>query len=243
MQIKGTCKCCGKEYMRAGMLKHLNSCPKRECEDESQEYFDLLVTSDYPKGYWLMVEIKADALLQDLDQFLRDIWLECCGHLSSFSIGDFDYDSYTGNSFGWGRPTRSQVIKLSKVLQPGDVISYEYDFGSSTDLTIKVLNIHKGEKRREKTKLLARNNMPKHICDVCGKEEAAYINSFIYSEETPVFFCQHCGAKYTGEDYDEKEIDDEDIDSEEEGEVYLLSVCNSPRMGVCGYEGSFKYPD
>lgn len=29
-----------------------------------------------------------------------------------------------------------------------------------------------------------------------------------------------------------------DYDSE-----YLLRVCNSPRMGVCGYDGSAVYPD
>lgn len=25
-------------------------------------------------------------LLDDLDQFIRDIWVECCGHLSAFYI-------------------------------------------------------------------------------------------------------------------------------------------------------------
>ena len=37
------------------------------------------------------------------------------------------------------------------------------------------------------------------------------------------------------------------IRDSEEGEDYepefLLPVCNSPRMGVCGYEGSDRYPD
>ena len=27
------------------------------------------------------------------------------------------------------------------------------------------------------------------------------------------------------------------------GDKYALPVCNSPRMGVCGYCGSTKYPD
>lgn len=239
-QFKGTCQCCGKEYMMSGMLKHLPSCQKREAMTGAQDYFDLLVSSDGPKGYWLIVEIKADALLKDLDKFLRDIWLECCGHLSSFSINDIDYDSFVGESYGWGRPAKSQTIKLSKVLQVGDVIDYEYDFGSSTDLTIKVLNLHQGAKRRGKTKLLARNNMPKNNCDVCGTEEAVWINAFGFDEETPLFFCQHCASKAMGEDWDEE--DEQEYDFGEE-ELSLLPVCNSPRMGVCGYEGSDKYPD
>ena len=30
----------------------------------------------------------------DLDQFLRDIWLECCGHLSSFPVQGMNVDAY-----------------------------------------------------------------------------------------------------------------------------------------------------
>lgn len=39
----------------------------------------------------------------------------------------------------------------------------------------------------------------------------------------------------------------EEYGDEEGGEYYepefLLPICNSPRMGVCGYEGSAIYPD
>ena len=38
-----------------------------------------------------------------------------------------------------------------------------------------------------------------------------------------------------------------EAENDEEGEDYepefLLPVCNSPRMGVCGYAGSDRYPD
>ena len=38
-----------------------------------------------------------------------------------------------------------------------------------------------------------------------------------------------------------------EAENDEEGEDYelefLLPVSNSPRMGVCGYEGSDSYPD
>jgi hypothetical protein len=34
---------------------------------------------------------KADAILSRLDHFLRDIWLECCGHLSAFRIDQTIY--------------------------------------------------------------------------------------------------------------------------------------------------------
>jgi len=34
------------------------------------------------------MQVKDNAALSDLDSFLRDIWLECCGHLSAFEIGE-----------------------------------------------------------------------------------------------------------------------------------------------------------
>lgn len=59
-----------------------------------------------------------------------------------------------------------------------------------------------------------------------------------FYEGTP-FWCEECLRE---DCYDEEE--DEYIDLEES--VYwesLLPICNSPRMGVCGYEGSDCYPD
>ena len=32
------------------------------------------------------------ATLEELDHYLRTIWLECCGHLSQFTIGGMLYD-------------------------------------------------------------------------------------------------------------------------------------------------------
>jgi len=47
---------------------------------------------DHPE-YWIHLEVSALATLADLDSFLRDIWLECCGHPSVFRIGTTDYSS------------------------------------------------------------------------------------------------------------------------------------------------------
>lgn len=54
----------------------------------------------------------------------------------------------------------------------------------------------------------------------------------IYGEEP--FWCDECADKLEEGEFDEE------IDSEE---VWLLPVTNSPRMGVCGYEGSSVYPE
>ena len=39
------------------------------------------------------------------------------------------------------------------------------------------------------------------------------------------------------------EVDGQIVFFNEAEEVWLLPVTNSPRMGVCGYEGSSVYPE
>jgi len=40
------------------------------------------------------IEINANATLEKIDDFLRVLWLDCCGHLSAFTINKTRYDSY-----------------------------------------------------------------------------------------------------------------------------------------------------
>lgn len=88
--------------------------------------------------------------------------------------------------------------KLKSVLQKGMEIDYEYDFGSSTDLVIKVHDYRESFWKKEKLTILSRNNPLE--CEDCRKRHG----------------CR---------------------------QEMQLPVCNSPRMGVCAYEGSDIYPD
>lgn len=110
------------------------------------------------------------------------------------------------------------------VLEKGMTFGYEYDFGSTTELKITVVDYRIGNYKKDKLTILSRNNPPILICDECGKKAA-------------VFICTECvweGGGLLCEDCAE---------THECGEEMLLDVCNSPRMGVCGYTGSEKYPD
>ena len=49
------------------------------------------------------------------------------------------------------------------------------------------------------------------------------------------FWCDKCLKENQ-----ENEEDEEDEDLKPE---YFLPICNSPRMGICGYDGSHVYPD
>lgn len=100
---------------------------------------------------------------------------------------------------------------------PGDKILHEYDFGSTTESLITVVGDTYREPQRNAVRLLARNAPPAFICCKCGKAAAYICVECIYEVDNP-FFCEECA--------DHHEHD------------YFLPVTNSPRMGVCGYEGT-----
>ena len=100
---------------------------------------------------------------------------------------------------------------------PGDKILHEYDFGSTTESLITVVGDTYREPQRNAVRLLARNAPPAFICCKCGKAATYICVECIYEVDNP-FFCEECA--------DHHEHD------------YFLPVTNSPRMGVCGYEGS-----
>lgn len=72
-----------------------------------QPFFHIQVVDYYAPDYWLHLKVNSNTSLGTLDQFLRNIWLECCGHLSAFS--------HKRERLGKGR-------KLKDVLEPGMVL-------------------------------------------------------------------------------------------------------------------------
>lgn len=239
-QTEGYCRYCAKEYTRTGIVKHLVSCKERkaELEDLKNEasYYELVLYGKYDKDYWLVIQINENATLEDLDQFIRDIWVECCGHLSAFEIYGQRYESTPEEDCFWGEPAESMDIKLKDVLEQGMKFEYEYDYGSTTEIVITVQDYYDAPAQKEKVTILSRNKKPQYICSVCGERVAAWVDPIRIYEEDP-FLCDECLEKY-----EEGEMDEEDEEYGFDIEC-LLPITNSPRMGVCGYEGSSCYPE
>lgn len=100
----GLCHFCGGTFEKSKMTTHLKTCKVRlssfEQHGNAQRLFHLFVEGTYRPNYWMHLEVPAVALLVDLDDFLRAIWLECCGHLSEFTIRGTSYASVAES--GWG---------------------------------------------------------------------------------------------------------------------------------------------
>jgi hypothetical protein len=169
--------------------------------------------------YWLDLEMGAKALLTDLDDFLREIWLECCGHLSAFTFGQDIYTVPPDDPLDEDLGAQSMDISVGKLFSPvGTSFSHEYDFGSTTRLKLRVQSEREGRIRSPLIRLLARNEAPEWKCAICS-QPATLVCSFGWGDED-LFSCDKHAHRHKGCD-----------------EESFLPVVNSPRMGVCAYEG------
>ena len=81
----GRCSSCGAVFAKRQMVRHLAACayPVHKSVAAVTQ-----IRVDAPgSAFWLDLDVMANATLRQLDDFLRNIWLECYGHLSSFEVG------------------------------------------------------------------------------------------------------------------------------------------------------------
>ncbi|HXK40327.1 MAG TPA: hypothetical protein VJ837_05855 [Candidatus Paceibacterota bacterium] len=119
----------------------------------------------YSPIFWMDVEMRANSTLEKLDDFLRREWLECCGHLSDFDIDGINYSVTTSYEMGplsvFADPTdRTMKVKLGEILRKGSRFQHTYDFGTSTELKLRVVDERQGRIGRESVRLLSQNEAP-----------------------------------------------------------------------------------
>ncbi len=114
---------------------------------------------------------------------------------------------------------RSMYVKLEKVLKSKKKFAYEYDFGSTTYLDLRLLGEREGarynDKRTGAVRVLARNLPPGVYCEKCGKSATKFLPGSYGGYGA---LCDACAkqVKYV---------------------EWFLPIINSPRVGVCGYTG------
>lgn len=223
MASNGLCSFCGKTFSKTAMKKHLDSCKQRRASPETSSkpkahYLHLVAEGRYCPEYWMHLEVRADAPLSKLDDFLRGIWLECCGHLSAFTIEGERYVSEVIKHplFDFD-PEKGMGIKIGTVVKPEMKFTHEYDFGTTTELKLKVVSERMGQRRSEQVRLMARNTPPPITCNVCKKPATQVCTQCIWEGEG--WLCDACARKHKCD------------------EEMLLPVVNSPRVGMCGYTG------
>jgi len=203
---KVVCNICHKFFATSGIQRHVGSCAKKYVEDGgNKSSFLLKIYDKYMSDYFLHVLISEDAQLGHLDTFLRDIWLECCGHMSAFrqDRDELEMDDY------------AECLTHKKKTE------YTYDFGSSTNLIIEFKKEFYGT-QEHLIKLVARNTAIKAPCHICDKEDSKYICTECMYGGDEVIFCEKCVKKHIKKHHDGESY-------------MISHFVNSPRTGVCGY--------
>ncbi len=198
MQLKGYCYLCGAELSKSAMKNHIM---KYHVQEGATPCALVKVESDL---YWLYVAAPLTCTLGDMDQFLRDIWLECCNHLSEFNVQGDRFELPL--SIPWADA------------DPDVKLIHQYDFGSTTECLLTVVD--HVPLPFDKVDLVARNVPMEYPCRQCGKPAAYILTELVYDEDDP-YVCEECAEQHDGE----------------YGYDMMSAITNSPRMGVCGYEG------
>ncbi len=194
------------------------SLTKERGQDQEAAYWLVQFSGKYRPEYWIVLLIEKDATLKAIDSKLRYLWLECCGHLSQFTIYGHKFQSNPDRNYG--DDEEGMDISVDSLFRVGLVGEHLYDFGNSTHLTFKVLDfLPFAPKNRNGIELVAQNHPPNIRCSSCGEPADTICLECLYDSGVEAFFCEDC--------FEEHECDED----------RSLPVVNSPRIGQCGYEG------
>jgi hypothetical protein len=204
------------------MIKHLATCAERQAviaaADRSrrpvEKLIHLQVRDAFGGPYWLNLEMNGSATLKDLDYYLRAIWLECCGHMSQFSIG------------GWGGEEIPLKTRIDRIFTPDVELTHIYDFGTESVTLIKFAAIREGlPLTKHPIALMARNAPPDFKCMECDQPATLLCMECQIEDNQPGFLCDEHAEDHPHEDYGEP-----------------MPIVNSPRLGLCGYDGPAEPP-
>ena len=216
------CAYCQQPFVKNVMTKHLLSCAARQAvldkaqaSKKPQEKLYYLCAQDaYGGDFWLELEVRGTAPMKDLDSYLRAIWLECCGHMSEFSLG------------GWGTPKVALTRKIADVFEPEVELLHYYDFGTTSETKVKFVAVREGvPTTKHPMALMARNLIPEIPCIECKKTATMFCEECLIEDSIFGALCESHAKTHPHDNYGEP-----------------APLLNSPRLGMCGYEGPADPP-
>jgi hypothetical protein len=226
----GECFVCGESLAYGEMGDHLPSCledaPLPSSRKTPSRGYLVGARDDERTDFWTYFLIPRSEQLVDLDQFLRETWVDCCGHLTAFRIKGQRFESHGGSSGpAHGTPTGSLAPKLFALLDDGEEFSFEYDFNRPTKLSLKMIeectypDVEEYDEEHKiawgKALMVAQNEDPEWTCSECG-DEAEWV-------------CRECGVE------DDGVLCEECAQEHDHDDEAFLPKANSPRVGMCRF--------
>lgn len=249
----GKCFLCGQTFAKNAITRHLKKCvlAHETGKGKPARLFHIRAEGYYAPEYWIHLEMPADAILADLDDFLRAIWLECCGHLSAFTIGGahYEYNPWEeeteeeaedwiaaekeellrslGN-LGMDRAALENFLDQIVLFPP----SYTMDVPLAEVLSVGTSFTHEydfGSTTMLRLKVMGERKGPRPKGGV----------RVLARNYAPVFPCVECSEPsrwvYVFGDYET--YCDRHAQAHDDWREGFLPLVNSPRAGVCGYTG------
>ena len=220
-RTRGKCTYCQREMTRAGMGKHMADCPVRthaiaeanNGDGKLQPLYHLQVQDAWGGDFWLHLEMNGEATLKQLDRYLRAIWLECCGHLSEF---------YLEREYG---TKAAMTRKIEQALSPGSVVSH-----------LRFRHVFKNHCQNAWGSARQAADAPPDCAD--GPQQPAGV--YVHDVRKPAtYICLQC----LNEDEATGELCDVHVKKHPHHDYGdPLPLVNSPRSGMCGYEGPAEPP-
>lgn len=162
---QGTCLLCRKDISLHKTEAHL-----RHCLEESfwpmRDASSLLILAQsvrHPQ-YWMVLLLRCNAEIFDLESLIRDIWFE--------SGSDEAYCRIKTSSY-FTHPDVNQLDMYHQIhdqVQPGDQITYGYGKWSADTVHMTVLGEIEVAPQNSMASVLARNNPPAEKCMICGND-------------------------------------------------------------------------
>ena len=161
-------------------------------------------------------------IIAESENYFDDYWivLVCTSNITLNCIDFFLRTTWVeccGHMSSFNEKKNKNLYELHKNKKS---ILYEYDMGTTTTISLKIKanKLQLNNKSDLIIKLVAQNDKPKLKCDKCDKKLATIV---LYDNK----YCKTC-LKYVDE-YKQDEIDS-----------LILPLVNSPRTGLCGYDGN-----
>ena len=148
--------------------------------------------------------------------------MECCGHLSCFEHAGLTFATDLEGAEEWADDPRSTDSRILDAVGVGSRFSYEYDFGTTTELVGRALALVPGASTDDPIAVLARNEPPVRTCANCGQSATTVCGLCYSAMDAPCWYCDSCSRHHA---------------CTESGYDSFLPVVNSPRVGLCAYGG------
>ena len=116
--------------------------------------------------------------------------------------------------------------RIEDTWSAGQELTHIYDFGTESVSLIKAIGHRTGKPVTSRPiVLLARNVVPEYTCQECQQPAAWLCMECVIEEDKEGTLCDQCAETHPHDNYGEP-----------------LPLVNSPRLGMCGYEGPAEPP-